>query len=130
MKSTLENTHIVWLSFSAKEKNQFLAKNLKPKLETALDATDAIPEKGGTCMVCIVEALECNPNALQNELKLKQIINGSVGKTWNKPSKQKKHNTTNKHELPFFCKTKADVAKALRLWRLGLSPIGGHYCSC
>ena len=85
MESTAENTHITWLSFSAREKKQFLAENLKPKLETALDSMNTIPEKGGACMVCIMEALESNPIALQNELKLKQIINRSVGKTWNKP---------------------------------------------
>ena len=81
-------------------------------------------------MVCIVEALERDPTALQNELHIKQIINSSVGKTWNKPSKQKKHNTTNKHKFPSFCKSKGEIAKALHLWRLGLSPIGGLYCSC
>ena len=74
MESTPENTHITWLSFSAWEKKQFLAENLKPKLETALDSMNTIPEKGGACMVCIVEALESNPTALQNELNILILV--------------------------------------------------------
>ena len=129
MESTNKNTHILWLSFSAREKTEFLREHQKAKMESAVDAMATIPDKGGVCMVCIVNALERDPIAFENEQKMTQIINMSVGKTWNKLSKQKRHNTTNNHELPYFCTTKGAVAKALRLWRLGLSSIGGNYCT-
>ena len=74
MESTPESTHITWLSFSAREKKQFLAENLKPKLETALYSMNTLPEKGGACMVCIVEALERNPTALQNKLNILILV--------------------------------------------------------
>lgn len=31
---------------------------------------NTVPENGGACMVCIVEAQERDPTALQNELKM------------------------------------------------------------
>ena len=101
----------------------------KKKERYPFNTMDTIGVKGAVCMVCIVKNLELDVALLKNELRVRQIVNRAIGKTWSKPSKQKKHNTSNSHEVQHFCTSKHAVAKELHMWRLGLMPIGGVWCS-
>ena len=124
-----EATHLFWLSFDTKEKHFFLKKHHDSIIKAAVDTMNTIGVKGAVCMVCIVKNLELDVALLKNELRVRQIVNRAIGKTWSKPSKQKKHNTSNSHEVQHFCTSKHAVAKELHMWRLGLMPIGGVWCS-
>ena len=83
----------------------------------------------GVCLVCILGSLEEDANPLKHVDKLSGIINKFVGKTWQKPSKQKRHSEKSGQSIPHFCTTKGKLCKQLTLWSLGVLQIGGINCT-
>ena len=98
------------------------------KILVAIDLMDKIPTGGSVCLICVAKALNSDICAMQDSDKITEVLNRSLGKTFGKPSKQKTHNSRAKHERPHFCSSKSKLHRALQLWRLGLTPIGGIYC--
>ena len=121
-------TRLVWLSFTTPERTCFLKENPSLTIEEAVNSMNSIPEKGSLCMVCVVKSITEDPSAALTSHRLMIILNRSIGKTWNKPSKQKKHTDSNAHEKGYFCSTKRKIGMDLQLWMLGLLDVGGFHC--
>ena len=76
-----EATHLVWLSFNSNEKKEFFKTHHIPLIEAAVNSMGSSGEKGGVCMVCVVEEFTDKVSSLQHELEIRQVLNRAIGKT-------------------------------------------------
>lgn len=100
-------------------------------IEDAVEQTeylDTVPG-AGVCLICIVQSLEKDASPMKDANRLSVVINKFVGKTWQKPSKQKRHNEKSKHSISHFCTTKSKLCMYLSLWSLGVLQIGSLSCT-
>ena len=95
-----------FLILPQKTKAQFLKENTVPIISSSVSEMASIGSGGSVCMVCIAKSLEKNSAVFNNAQKLTAIFNKAIGRTWNKPSKQKRHCAKLDHSSNFFCYNK------------------------
>ena len=81
MSNAATKRHLVWVTFSLKEKRAFLEDHRNIIMESALEAMVEISTNGGLCLVCVVEAFNKDPKIIQNRNTMQRIINTSTGST-------------------------------------------------
>ena len=92
-------------------RNAFFKEHPCKVIEDAVEQTKNLDmvAGAGVCLICIVQSLEEDASPMKDADKLSVVINKFVGKTWQKPSKQKRHNDKSKHSIPHFCTTKSKL---------------------
>ena len=108
------SAYLFWHSFPYEEKKWFLRENSMLFVKAATSAIRFDTKYSAVFMVCVVQALG-NDALVQTEDILHQTINRALGKEFDKPTKQARHNKANKHKVGNFCDPKVSVAKTLLL---------------